>query len=214
MRCDGTRRAPPRPAPRSPAASRPPRGARRRRGRSGGRAARSPRPGRRPTDQPLTTSPSPSRSTPWWWWDMTTQPVGPGGAAGERSPAPAAPGASPKVPATVRWRLVADRLRQVLVERAAERDVEQLHPAADPEQRHVALQRPPRQRELEGVALGPGALRLRVRLGAVAGRVDVGAAGQEQRVDAVEQHVGVARPRPRRAAGRSPARRPAAPRVT
>ena len=90
-----------------------------------------------------------------------------------------------------RWLVVADELRQVLVERAAAGDVEHLHPAADAEQRHVALERAPRQRELEAVALGPGALRLGVRLGAVAGRVDVGAAGEDQPVEQVEQPVGI-----------------------
>ena len=45
----------------------------------------------------------------------------------------------------------------------------------------------------------------RVRLGAVAGRVDVGAAGQHQRVEPVEQHVGVLGRARRRAAGSAPA---------
>ena len=56
------------------------------------------------------------------------------------------------------------------------------------------------------VALGPGPLRLRVRLGAVAGRVDVGAAGEHQRVDPVEQQVGVV---DRRLVGRQHERQPA-----
>ena len=118
------------------------------------------------------------------------QAVGPGRPAGQR---PArqphlvgAEGAGDRAVAAV-----ADRFGQVLVERPADRHVDQLHPAADPQHRHVALQRPPGQGQLEGVALGPGALRLRVRLGAVARRVDVGAARQEQRVDPVEQHVGI-----------------------
>ena len=81
-------------------------------------------------------------------------------------------------------------------------------PAADPEHRHVALQRPPRQRELEAVALGPGAPRLGVRLGAVAGGVDVGAAGEQQRVDPVEQEVGVV---DRGLVGRQHDRQPAGP---
>ena len=86
---------------------------------------------------------------------------------------------------------MADQLRQVLVEGAAAGDVEDLHPAADPEQRHLALDRALRQRQFEAVALGPGALRLRVRLGPVAGRVDVGAAGEDQGVEPVEDPVGI-----------------------
>ena len=87
--------------------------------------------------------------------------------------------------------LVADRFGQMLVEGAAEGDVQQLHAAADPQHRHVALQRPPGQRQLEAVTLGPGAGGLGVGLGAVAGGVDVGTAGQHQPVDPVEQEVGV-----------------------
>ena len=55
--------------------------------------------------------------------------------------------------------LVADLVGEVLVQRAAERDVEQLHPAADAEHRHVALDRAAGQRELDLVALGDGAAR-------------------------------------------------------
>ena len=80
--------------------------------------------------------------------------------------------------------LVADGVGQVLDQRPAARDVHHLHAAADAEQRQVALERAARQRELERVALGHRPGRLRMRLGAVGGRVDVGAAGEQQAVDA------------------------------
>ena len=50
--------------------------------------------------------------------------------------------------------VVAEALRQVLVQRAAERDVQQLHAAADAEHRDPSLDRAPHERELERVALG------------------------------------------------------------
>ena len=50
--------------------------------------------------------------------------------------------------------LVAEALRQVLHERATESDVDQLHPAADPQQRQVALDRRTCQCDLERIARG------------------------------------------------------------
>ena len=86
---------------------------------------------------------------------------------------------------------VADVVGQVLDQRPAERDVEQLHAAADAEQRQVALDRPARERDLRRVALGPRPGRAVVRLGAVGGRVEVGAAREDQRVEVVEHLVGL-----------------------
>jgi hypothetical protein len=86
-----------------------------------------------------------------------------------------------------RLSVVAD---EVLVDRPAERDVEQLHSAADAEERHAPLQGAARERQLELVALrigGLGVLRAGV---AVAPRVEVGPADRHQPVDAVEQHLG------------------------
>jgi hypothetical protein len=79
---------------------------------------------------------------------------------------------------------------QVLVERPALDHVQHLHAAADPQHGHVALQRACAQGELEAVALGTRAARLRVRTCAVARRVDVGAAGQDQGVEHDEQLIG------------------------
>ena len=57
--------------------------------------------------------------------------------------------------------LVADVVGQVLDQRPPARDVHQLHPAADAEQRDVALERAARQRDLEVVALPAGCRRWR-----------------------------------------------------
>jgi hypothetical protein len=86
---------------------------------------------------------------------------------------------------------VADVVGQVLDQRAAERDVQQLHAAADPEHRQVAFQRAQRQRDLRAVAVGPGVGGLGMALDAVGARVDVRAAGEHQAVEAVEHVVGV-----------------------
>ena len=105
--------------------------------------------------QPLARSPSPSRSTPWWWWDLTVSRSAPGRPRRERARL------QPHLVVAERARgvqvvAVADRVGQVLDEGAAEGDVQQLHAAADAEHRHLALERGAGQRDLEGVALGPG----------------------------------------------------------
>ena len=87
--------------------------------------------------------------------------------------------------------LVAEHVGQVLDQGATERDVEHLHPTADPEHRHVALHRAAHERDLGLVALRDGAVRRRVGLGAVQRRIDVVAAGEDQPVDQVERLVGV-----------------------
>ena len=142
--------------------------------------------------QPVTSNPSPIRSTPWWWCDFVPC------ISSRAARAASEPCCQPHVVVGVVERaeraavvLVAEVVGQVLVERAAARDVHHLHAAADAEERHVALHRPARERELERVALRhrPGG-RL-VRLGAVARRVHVGAAGEQQAVDQVEQRFGL-----------------------
>ena len=136
--------------------------------------------------QPVATSPSPSRSTPWWWCERTETRSAPTARAASE-PGSRRTSWSEKVPGRVQVKL---GVGDVLVERAAAGDVEQLHPAADAEHRQVALERAAREGELEAVALGPGALRVRVGLGAVAGRVDVRAAGEDEPVEQVEQLLG------------------------
>jgi len=85
--------------------------------------------------------------------------------------------------------VVAELLGQVLAQRAAVRDVHQLHPTADPEEREVARERAARERQLERVAVGVDVGRLHVLLGAVAGGVDVDAAREHQPVEQVEHLV-------------------------
>ena len=99
----------------------------------------------------------------------------------------------------------------VLVERAAERDVEDLEPAAEPEQRLPLGDGPAREAELHPVAgrVEPAAGRQR-RL-AVGRGIQVHAAGDEDRVDAVVERRAGCPLRP--AAGSSPAGPPPRPRA-
>jgi hypothetical protein len=79
--------------------------------------------------------------------------------------------------------LVADVLGEVLMQRAAERDVQQLHAAADTEHRHVAGDGGARERDLGAITLGYGlAGRCVARLPVLVG-ADVSPAGEYQRVD-------------------------------
>ena len=77
--------------------------------------------------------------------------------------------------------------RQVLGERAAQRDIHQLDAAADRQHRDVLLAREPDERDLDLVALGVDVLGRRLAGSGVPGGIDVAAAGQHQAVDAVEQ---------------------------
>ena len=84
--------------------------------------------------------------------------------------------------------VVAEDLGQVLVQRSAVGDVEQLHAAADAEQRDVLLARGARERQLEVVAAGLLGGGGPMRLLPVAPRRDVAAAAaQDHAVDRVEQ---------------------------
>ena len=89
--------------------------------------------------------------------------------------------------------------------------LQHLHPAADAQHRHVARESRVRQRQLEAVALRPRSVRLRVRLRAVAGRVDAGAAREHQAVEQVEQlaHWPPRHPAAAAAPARPPRTRPA-----
>ncbi len=110
-----------------------------------------------------------------------------------------------------RWSLVAEVVREVLAQGAAGGDVDELHPAADPQQRHPAGQGPARQRDLDGVAQQGLGLGRRVGLGAVAGRGDVRArrSASGRRCGREDAHGdpppapgrGAPAPRPRRRAG-------------
>src|SRR5215212_8569410 len=79
--------------------------------------------------------------------------------------------------------LVADHVGEVLLDTAAVYNVQDLHPAADAEGGHTALDGGVRQRELVGVALFLDRARLRVALLAVEGGVHVPSlAGEDQGV--------------------------------
>ena len=73
-----------------------------------------------------------------------------------------------------------DAVGQVLDERAAAGDAEQLQTAADGEDRHAAVERLAGDRQLDRVEPGPRRAELRVGLLAVGGRMDVRAAGEQQ----------------------------------
>ena len=96
--------------------------------------------------------------------------AGGGGGAASRRAARTSWSEPSKLPRRAAVVLVAERLGQVLEQRAAEGDVEHLHAAADPEHRHVALHRARGERDLERVALGDRALGRGVALGAVVAR--------------------------------------------
>ena len=89
--------------------------------------------------------------------------------------------------------VVAEHVGQVLVQRAAVGDVEQLHAAADAEHGDVVLAGGARERQLEGVAAGLLVGGRRVRLLPVAVRRDVAAAAAEDH--AVERREQVVRVR-------------------
>jgi len=83
--------------------------------------------------------------------------------------------------------VVAEHLGQMLDEIAAEGDVDDLAAPADGEHGHVARAGRPRERELGAVALGPHLDDLRMRRLVVALRVEVRAAGEDERVERVER---------------------------
>jgi hypothetical protein len=81
---------------------------------------------------------------------------------------------------------------QVLDQGAAEGDVEQLDPPADPQQGDLQPDRRPGQGQLQLVAAGVGPVLGRVVGGPVVGRLDVPAAGQQQAVEGGQELLGVA----------------------
>ena len=81
---------------------------------------------------------------------------------------------------------------QILDQRAARRDVEDLHAPADGQQRQALAQAAVRHLDLEGVARLLGERAGRVHRLAVQGGVDVGAAGEHDAVGAVQRRSDVA----------------------
>ena len=83
---------------------------------------------------------------------------------------------------------------EMLVQRAAERDVHHLHAPADGERREAEALRGEQQVDLELVPVDLDAVRvLRVGVSAVAGRMDVAAAHQQQPVERRQDLLGVVR---------------------
>ena len=160
----------------------------------------------------VAASPWPSRSIAWWWCVATSiqcpsaagqpecrRPRAPGwwpfparapaaGSSGVENAADQSGGAdADRVPAEAigdaGMLLVPDDVREVLVQRPAPDDAEQLHAAADGQQRQPRLQRAVDHGQFPGVALGVGCPGRRVHGGAVPGRIDVAAARHHQAVE-------------------------------
>ncbi len=160
--------------PASPRATARPARADRRRPRSP-RSPRSSRPA--PTRRPA--GPSPSRSTAWWWNELTHSSVGAEDRA-SREPGSTCTACVSSQPGSVwRWStdVVGDR-RQVLVQRAAAGDVERLRAAADAEDRQPSGVGTAGDLELEDVQPRLDRPEIGRRRGAVGARVQVRAAGQ------------------------------------
>ena len=136
------------------------------------------------------TSPSPSWSTPWWWCDVMSNSSSwvmrlsrrvardHDGVRGARAGSGA-------------MRREVEPVAEVLLERAAEGDVDHLHPTARAEHGHVPLAGEQGERDLELVADPQRRIIGGMRLAAVQRRVEVAAARQEQAVDQVEQATGI-----------------------
>ncbi len=165
-------------------------------------------------ETPLTSSPSPRRSTPWWWWDLVACVASPAAAAASE---PAARGstswsAPSKEPTTRRcssWPTSSGRCCSSV---PPQRDVDQLHSAADAEHRQVALDRRARRaRSRRRRARAP----CRASAGAAARRRRPGRCPRRRRASG--RRAGRAprrgpRPAARRAPASAPGRRRAAPR--
>jgi len=82
---------------------------------------------------------------------------------------------------------VPDDIREMLDERPAAGDVDQLHAATDSEQREIPIDRGPGQRDLDGVALGHDVNRLGMRRLAIRFGIDVRPAREHERVDEIER---------------------------
>ena len=140
-------------------------------------------------DHATARRPLPQRSAAWWWNELTWASITPiTRASREFGVDPHPVGRH----APARRLAVLDRpvgeVAEVLVQRAAARDVERLAAAADPQHRHPARVGELGERELVGVEVGLGRPELRVaRRLAVAVRVDVRAARQADPAQAVQQ---------------------------
>jgi hypothetical protein len=78
-------------------------------------------------------------------------------------------------------------VREVLMKRPAAGDVQDLHPAADPEDRQVSAIGRPDERQLDGIRAWLGGSELGMWLLAVDARLQVRPAGEAHAIDTVEQ---------------------------
>ena len=133
-----------------------------------------------------TFRPRPRRSTAWWWKELTATVPAPD----QRGEARA--GQDLDLVRDLAAGLALAVAREVLVQRPAAGDVERLAAAADAQQRHPALERRARERELEGVQRRLRRPQLLVPLGgAVGAGVQVRAAGEADAVEAGDQRLQV-----------------------
>ena len=164
--------------------------------------------------QPVTRSPSPAGRRPDGGGTWSGACLARATRAASEPPSSCTSWSAPsKLPGHAAVVLVAVALGQVLVQRAAESHVHDLHAAADARApadrarspaRSSAISKPSRSGTDPTVCGCAGR--------AVGGGVDVGAAGQDQPVDQVEHLVGVLDQRRDRARAAAPGRRHAAPR--
>ena len=141
-------------------------------------------------DQATARSPLPSRLIAWWWKEFTRarrRRI----TRCRRLPGVISTECVTLSPARV-WRcssVVPGPVGQVLVERAAARHVQRLQAAADGEDGDAARVRAAGDLELEEVELGLHGPELGVAALVVGGRVEVGAAGEADARQAVEQRL-------------------------
>ena len=185
---------PPRRARRSrPSARRPP-DATARRAPSGRRAPPSPRPGRRARSSRVATKPSPSRSTAWWWCDLVAWHSSPQARAasdpGASRTSWSAPSNEPRWRRWSPWPTSSGRCWISVPPRAT-------FMSCIPRQMPSSGRSSSSARRASGISAASRSgfvpVVQRCALGAVAGRVDVRAAGQDQPVEPGEHAVRIGR---------------------
>ena len=135
-----------------------------------------------PSGAKATGSSGAARSRTAWWWRLLTRAVSrprmsPVRVSGAATRDRVGEGVERAVEIVLAG--VGELRGEVLPQGAAEEDVEHLHAAADPPDRHRALPRPGQQLEVEGVALRQHAqVPAGERLLAVGAGIEVGAAGE------------------------------------
>ena len=163
-------------------------------------------------DQATARSPAPSRSTAWWWNELTASAVAPSAAA-RREPGSTRTSCVVTQPGSV-WRcstVSPTTSGRCWMQAPAARDVERLAAAADAEDRQPGGVGAAGDLELEHVEVGLDRAEVGCAVGAVGGGVDVRPAGQadggeraDQRRDQLARRpAGARRARRRRARARA-----------